>query len=131
MTAPRFSIHSRREAGVTTILVVEDEKPIRELLAWLLRDLGYQVQEAINGRDAIAQVEEHRPDLVISDVMMPIMGGAELCRWVKSTLKPAPPVILTSSVGAQVADGLGADAFVSKPFDLEELEQAVRQYVTK
>jgi len=114
---------------VSTILVVEDEAPIRELLACVLRDLGFRVEEANNGREAMALVADHRPDLVISDVMMPVMGGTELCRWVKRVLEPAPPVILTSSIGVHVARGTGADAFVRKPFDLEELEQAVRQYV--
>jgi len=114
---------------VTTILIVEDEAPIRELLAYVLRDLGYNVEQAINGREAIERAEEHRPDLVISDVMMPVMGGPELCRWVKRELAPAPPIILTSSIGVHVARGTGADAFVRKPFDLEELEEAVRQYV--
>ena len=114
---------------MTTILVVDDEAPVRELLALLLTDLGFQVQEAINGREAIALATVHRPDLVISDVMMPVMTGPELCRWVKQELQPAPPVILTSSVGGHVARGTGADAFVRKPFDLDELEQAVLQYV--
>jgi CheY-like chemotaxis protein len=114
---------------VTTILVVDDEAPIRELLAWILKDLGYQVEEAINGREAIALAALHPPDLVISDVMMPVMSGPELCRWVKEELEPAPPVILTSSVGGHVARGTGADAFVRKPFDLDELEEAVRQHV--
>lgn len=114
---------------MTTILVVDDEAPIRELLACILKDLGYQVQEAINGHEAIALAARHPPDLVISDVMMPVMGGQELCRWVKKELEPAPPVILTSSVGRHVARGTGADAFVRKPFDLDELEEAVRHYV--
>lgn len=114
---------------MTTILVVDDEAPIRELLACILNDLGYQVQEAINGHEAIALAARHPPDLVISDVMMPVMGGQELCRWVKKELEPAPPVILTSSVGRHVARGTGADAFVRKPFDLDELEDAVRHYV--
>jgi sigma-B regulation protein RsbU (phosphoserine phosphatase) len=114
---------------VTTILIVEDEAPIRELLSWILRDLGYQVLEAINGREAIALVMLHPPDLVISDVMMPVMGGQELCRWVKRELAPPPPVILTSSIDARVVRNTGADAFVRKPFDLEELEEAVRHYV--
>ena len=114
---------------MTTILIVEDEAPIRELLAYVLRDLGYNVEQAINGREAIERAEEHRPDLVISDVMMPVMGGPELCRWVKQELEPAPPVILTSSIGVHAARGTNADAFVRKPFDLDELEQKVRQYV--
>jgi CheY-like chemotaxis protein len=115
---------------VTTILIVDDEAPIRELLAWILRDLGYQVHEAINGREAMRLAALHRPDLVISDVMMPVMGGQELCRWVKQEIVPAPPVILTSSIGGHVARGTGADAFVQKPFNLEELEEAIRAYVT-
>jgi len=114
---------------VSMILIVEDEAPIRELLAWVLRDLGYEVEEAINGREAMALVADHRPDLVISDVMMPVMGGPELCRWMKREFAAAPPVILTSSIGVRAAHGTGADAFVAKPFDLDELEQAVRQYV--
>ena len=115
---------------MTTILVVDDEAPIRELLAWILRDLGFQVQEAINGREAMALAALHPPDLVISDVMMPLVSGTELCQWVKRELEPPPPVILTSSVGGTIALGAGADAFVRKPFDLDELEQAVRHYVT-
>ena len=114
---------------MTTILIVDDEAPIRELLAWILRDLGYEVYQAINGREAMALAIRHRPDLVISDVMMPVMGGQELCRWVKRELQPAPPVILTSSVGGHVVQDTGADAFVQKPFDLEELEDAVRAHV--
>jgi CheY-like chemotaxis protein len=115
---------------VTTVLIVDDEAPIRELLAWILKDLGFQVEEAINGREAIALAAQHPPDLVISDVMMPVMGGPELCHWVKTRLQPAPPVILISSIERHVVRGTGADAFVRKPFDLDELEQAVKHYVT-
>ena len=114
---------------MTTILVVDDEAAIRELLVWLLKDLGFQVRAAINGREAIALAARHPPDLVISDLMMPVMGGQELCHWVKTELRPAPPVILTSSVSANMVRGSGADAFVRKPFDLDELEQTVLQYV--
>ena len=126
---PTSSSPPARESAVSTILIVEDEAAIRELLACILRDLGFRVEEAHNGREAMALAASHRPDLVISDVMMPLMGGTELCRWVKQSLEPAPPVILTSSIGVQVVRGTGADAFVRKPFDLEELEQAVKQYV--
>ena len=103
--------------------------PLSAVTVASLADLGYHVEEAMNGRDAIELAEEHRPDLVISDVMMPVMGGPELCRWVKQELEPAPPVILTSSIGVHVARGTGADAFVRKPFDLDELEEKVRRYV--
>ena len=81
---------------MATILVVDDEAPIREFLAYLLEDLGHEVRQAINGRQAVEIASTKRPDLVISDVMMPIMGGPELCIWVKRELHPPPPVILTS-----------------------------------
>lgn len=110
------------------ILVVDDEPPIREFLVLILTDLGYEVCAAINGRDAIRLATEQRPDLVISDVMMPLMSGPELCRWLKRELRPPPPVILTSSIDGHLAAGAGADAFVPKPFDLDELERIVRRW---
>ena len=81
---------------MATILVVDDEAPIREFLALLLEDLGHEVRQAIDGRQAVEIESSTRPDLVISDVMMPIMVGPELCTWVKRELRPPPPVILTS-----------------------------------
>jgi two-component system sensor histidine kinase/response regulator len=112
---------------VATILVVDDEAPIREFLALLLEDLGHEVRLAINGRQAVELASSKRPDLVISDVMMPVMGGPEFCTWVKRELHPPPPVILTSSAGRHLAANSPADAFIDKPFDIEEIEELVRR----
>lgn len=114
---------------MATILVVDDEAPIREFLAYLLEDLGHEVRQAINGRQAVEIASTTRPDLVISDVMMPLMGGPELCTWVKRELHPPPPVILTSSAGRHLARNSPADAFVDKPFDIGEIEDLVRRWL--
>jgi CheY-like chemotaxis protein len=115
---------------VRTILIVEDEAPLRELLAAIVEDAGYRAHQAIHGREALALVEQERPDLVLADVMMPVLNGAELCRILKAQPSTASiPVILMSAAGPEIADGAGADAFVDKPFQLSELEALVRRWL--
>ena len=115
-----------------TILVVDDERPVRELLAMLLEDFGYAVLVASHGRHALEQVAGRRPDLVISDVMMPLVGGVELCRRLKSDPQSAGmPVILMSTAGPHVANDSGADAFIAKPFDLAALETLVAHWAAR
>jgi DNA-binding response OmpR family regulator len=112
---------------MATILIVDDEQPLRELLADVLETDGHRVMMAGNGREALTIVARDRPDLVVSDVMMPLLNGVGLCRQIKADLATASvPVILMSSVGPHVVDGWGADAFLKKPFDLNEVERLVR-----
>jgi two-component system cell cycle sensor histidine kinase/response regulator CckA len=72
-----------------TILVVDDEEPLRDFLALLLQDLGHRVLQAINGREALELARAEHPDLVISDVMMPVMGGVELSHQLKDNVQGA------------------------------------------
>jgi two-component system, OmpR family, phosphate regulon response regulator PhoB len=110
-------------AAGSTILLVDDERPVREMLALALEDTGFSVLQAFHGRHALQVIAQHRPDLVISDVMMPLIGGIELCRRLKSDPETAAiPVVLMSAAGAQAGRGAGADAVVAKPFDLEEMD---------
>src|SRR5687768_1337212 len=112
----------------TTILVVDDEEPVRDFLAQLLEEDGHLVLTAIHGARALELINEQTPDLVISDVMMPILSGAELTRRLKANPATATiPVILMSSAGRRAADGTGADAFIAKPFDLTALEELVER----
>jgi diguanylate cyclase len=112
---------------MATILIVDDEQPLRELLADVLASEGHHVLLAGNGREALALIVGDPPDLVVSDVMMPLLNGVRLCRQLKAEPATATvPVILMSSVGPTVAAGAGADAFISKPFDLDEVEAVVR-----
>ena len=111
---------------MATILIVDDEQPLRELLADVLESGGHRVMMAGNGREALTIVARDRPDLVVSDVMMPLLNGVRLCRQIKDDPPTASiPVILMSSVGPRVVDGSGADAFLKKPFDLDEVETLV------
>jgi DNA-binding response OmpR family regulator len=113
---------------MATILIVDDEQPLRELLAEILESDGHQVMMAGNGREALTIVVRDRPDLVVSDVMMPLLNGVGLCRQIKTDPSTATlPVILMSSVGPRVVAESGADAFVQKPFDLDEVEAIVRR----
>jgi CheY-like chemotaxis protein len=103
---------------VALVLIVDDEAPIRSFLAGLLEDLGYSTLQAFNGGHALKLMANERPDVVLTDVMMPVMSGVELCRRLKAGNDTSSiPVILMSSAGNRAADGAGADAFIAKPFD--------------
>jgi CheY-like chemotaxis protein len=118
-------------AEAATVLIVDDERPIRDLLSVVLRDAGYRTTAAVHGAEALAAVAEARPDLVITDLMMPVLGGAELCRRLKAA--PATreiPVVLMSAVVPGPEPTEAADAFLRKPFDLVELEALVRRLVS-
>ena len=115
---------------MASILIVDDEQPMRELLAAIFEDAGHRALPAINGRHALEVVEQERPDLVLSDVMMPVLNGLILCRRLKAEPSTASiPVILMSAAGHQVADGSAADAYLDKPFNLDELEALVRRWL--
>jgi CheY-like chemotaxis protein len=109
------------------ILIVDDEEPLREFLGMLLEEAGYEVRTAIHGAQALEIVEQEQPDLVISDVMMPLINGIELCRRLKAA--EDIPVILMSAAGRELAEHAGADAFVSKPFDLAYMESLVEYWL--
>jgi DNA-binding response OmpR family regulator len=108
--------------GRRRILVVDDDRPIRDLIATVLDEAGYDIQQAIHGRQAIALVDDAPPDLIISDMMMPILDGVALCRYAKEQGDIA--VILMSSAPPDIVDA-GQDAFLPKPFTLETLESLV------
>lgn len=110
------------------ILVVDDERTIRELLTDLLTDEGHHVVWASNGVRALQALEAERPDLVIMDVMMPEMDGREVLRRMRAsqTLRDIP-VIIMSAASTVDQPGSGADAFLAKPFDLHELLASIQR----
>jgi PleD family two-component response regulator len=114
-----------------SILVVDDQRANSEMLAEALRGRGYEVLTARDGAAALAEIARVRPDLVISDILMPGMDGYELCRKLRATPATALlPVILVTSLDAHAerVKGLesGADDFLSKPVNWEELFARVR-----
>ena len=122
--APARSEKSDDENRQTTVLVVDDHAGTRGYLAYALRR-HHHVLEAANGKEALAIIRESDPDLVISDIMMPVMDGAELCRAVKSdeSLNHIPVFLVTANAVPTIRkEGLesGADDYLVKPFDLDE-----------
>jgi twitching motility two-component system response regulator PilH len=116
---------------MTTILVVEDTASEQDLIISYLVEGGYSVISANNGQDALKKIEEKRPDVVITDLVMPGMSGLELCRSLKKNqdTKNVPIVACTSK--NQELDKLwgmkqGIDVYVTKPFSREDILRAVR-----
>jgi CheY-like chemotaxis protein len=111
------------------ILIAEDEEPIAAILAAVIEDLGYHPVIAVDGRHALELARTTWPALVITDLMMPGLTGADLIAALRAeadtTHRPPVPVILITAAGLQHARGAGADAVLSKPFDLADLEALV------
>jgi two-component system response regulator MprA len=111
------------------VLVVDDDPQLREALTRALQLDGYSVSTAGNGVKALEQVAEHRPDVMVLDVMMPYVGGLDVCRTLRTKGDRLPILVLTArdEVGDRVA-GLdaGADDYLTKPFALEELRARLR-----
>lgn len=115
---------------MATILVVDDEEPVRELVAQVLRDSGHRTLVAMHGAQALEIIDKERPDLVVSDVMMPVLNGAELCRRLKASVQTRTiPIILMSAAGPHSAYRAGSDSFLAKPFELDDLEALVRRWL--
>jgi two-component system alkaline phosphatase synthesis response regulator PhoP len=116
---------------VKTILVVDDEYVICDLLAAALSDEGYQVVTASNGREAWSRLEEFQPNLILCDVMMPLVDGRVLCNAVRADVKyRALPFILMSAAGSStLKEDCDYSDFVRKPFDLDEIVETVRAWI--
>ncbi|HIE37774.1 MAG TPA: response regulator [Anaerolineales bacterium] len=118
------------------ILVAEDEKDIRELIAFTLRFAGFEVLLAVNGIEAVELAETEQPDLIILDVRMPRMTGYEACRQLKENPQTsAIPVVFLSAKGQEVEiqQGLdsGAEEYILKPFAPDELTDQVRDILRR
>ncbi len=114
-----------------TVLVVDDEKDIVELVAYNLGREGYAVTRAHDGDQALQSISEKRPDLVILDLMLPGMSGFEVCRLIRKRpeTEDLPIIMLTAkseSVDKITGLEIGADDYLTKPFDIRELVARVR-----
>jgi len=112
--------------SVKSILIVEDEKPIRDMIAFGLKRAGFQILEAADCATAQARVVDNNPDLVLIDWMLPDMSGLELTRWMKKneTTREVPVIMLTARCEEDdKVRGLqgGADDYITKPFSPREL----------
>lgn len=109
------------------VLIVDDDGNNRLLLETLLKSRGFEVLSAVNGEEGLARARSHHPDLIVSDILMPVMDGYTFCRQLKSddALKRIPFVFFTASYNTpkdeEFAMSLGAERFVFKPQEPEEL----------
>ncbi|WP_437731093.1 response regulator transcription factor [Sorangium sp. So ce1335] len=131
---PSASMNSPR------VLVAEDEPAMLSLVARHLRNLGFAVIEASEGDAAWELAREHRPDLVILDVMMPGMSGWEICKRLKSDTSDGRPfaetgVIMLTGIGENLNEMtsplFAADAWLNKPFDFADLDARVRETLAR
>ena len=120
-----------KEQGLETILIVEDEQDIAEIIAFNLEQAGYHTQTARTGEDALVKVGKFLPDLVILDLMLPGIDGLEICKKFKQdpVLLHIPVLIVTAkSEDNDIICGLemGADDYITKPFSPRILTARVK-----
>ncbi|HZT95729.1 MAG TPA: response regulator [Chloroflexota bacterium] len=117
------------EAGRRSrVLVVDDDADVRYVVRWALEDRGFAVDTAANGRDAMTWLEDKRPDLLLLDLTMPIMGGSHVADLLHRRYQNVPILLITADGHApSKAAAVGAYDYLQKPFELEDLVRAVEQ----
>jgi DNA-binding response OmpR family regulator len=117
----------RSSKDVCTILLVDDDEGVRAMLSDFLQMHGYRVQSKSNGEEALAYYEECRPDLVVTDIDMPVMNGLELIRSIRS-LDTSLPVMAISGDASHLiaAENLGAHESFVKPFNFPQFINSVK-----
>lgn len=108
------------------ILVVEDEPDLREILVYVLQDIGYNVFEAENGEIGLTVCQNQKIDAIISDIRMPKVDGVQLLKNMREKNSEVPVIFLVTGF-ADIKENevyqLGANAFINKPYDINELTQ--------
>ena len=125
-SAPYSTPMSKRQ-----ILIVEDEKPIRDMVYFALDNDGYDIIEAVDGRQAAEKLALNSPDLILMDWMLPDVSGLELVRRIKrdEVTREIPVIMLTAKTDERdKVEGLdsGADDYITKPFSVKELSARIR-----
>ncbi|MEY2613016.1 MAG: Phosphate regulon transcriptional regulatory protein PhoB [Planctomycetota bacterium] len=113
------------------VLVIEDDRAISEILVYNLDKAGYEVSLAIDGRDGVSQAQLKLPDIILLDVMLPIIDGVEVCRRLRSKPETAGAIIIMLTAKTEEADQLigfsvGADDYVTKPFSVRVLMERIK-----
>jgi DNA-binding response OmpR family regulator len=116
------------------IVLAEDNSTLSLLLKFRLQKEGYDLFIAADGKEAIKLIEEHQPELILSDIMMPYISGLEVISHVRNKLKMTVPIIVFSAAGQEEmvlkAFSLGANDFMGKPFSPNELVIRVKRLLS-
>lgn len=122
----------RPAPSAPTVVIVEDDRPIADYVATVVADAGYHAVVATHGRQALEVIEATRPALIITDLMLPFLSGAEVIAAVRAHPEPAlarVPVIVMTAAHRRAAGVAGADAIVRKPFGVAELQALLRRFL--
>jgi DNA-binding response OmpR family regulator len=120
-------------ASSQTILLIEDDREISSTIRGVLEASGHRVFEAINGIEGQRLAESEDPDLVITDMMMPRMGGFPVLEYLKTLPKPPRVIMITANEGGRhkaYAEMLGVDDYLRKPFAMDVLLESVERSLT-
>ncbi|HSN65952.1 MAG TPA: response regulator, partial [Fusibacter sp.] len=115
------------------ILVVDDEKPISDIIKFNLIKEGYDIETAFDGEEALKKVYQFQPDLVLLDVMLPKLDGFQVCRRIRESFN-MPIIMLTAKeeeVDKVLGFELGADDYITKPFGMRELIARVKANIRR
>jgi len=113
------------------VLIIEDDRSLVEILTYNLRQAGYEVYAAYDGMDGLSQAQLKSPDIIILDIMLPVMDGLEVCRRLRSSPASADVLILMLTAKAEESDelvgfSLGADDYVAKPYSVKVLIERIK-----
>jgi CheY-like chemotaxis protein len=113
------------------VLVVDDDRDLRDILSLVLVEAGYAVDAAENGQDALVKITRCRPDLILLDMRMPVMDGWTFARELRVRFEERPPiVVITASERARSnAAEVGAVGWLGKPFTLKDVLETVPRYL--
>lgn len=131
---PQAAVCCQNKRGITimdrqqTVLIADDEPQIREILSIYFKKEGFKVIEAQDGAEALVQVQAGKPDIILLDIMMPVLDGLEVCKQVRK-ISDVPIIMLTAKdsdddriLGLEI----GADDYISKPFNTREVVARVK-----
>ena len=114
---------------VKTILIVDDEPPIVDILIYNLKKEGYNTIEATDGVTAVNMALEQKPDLILLDIMLPKLDGLSVCKRIKNSLNV--PILMLTEIDKILGLELGADDYITKPFSVRELVARVKANLRK
>jgi len=117
-----------------TVLIVDDEKNIVDILSFNLKKEGFETIAAYDGESALASFSANRPDIILLDVMLPRLDGFEVCRRIRKSDKTTPIIMLTAreeETDKVLGLDLGADDYITKPFSIRELQARVKANIRR
>ena len=118
-----------------TIMVVDDDAPILELIGDILKPGGYNIVKAQSGSEALEKLKKNKPDLILLDLMMPSMDGWDVCEKIKNNKKTENiPIIFVTAKNDPISRSMGSLAsveYITKPFDMNDMKKKVKSILNQ